>query len=85
VLYFATHYLDTRTRRDDHRQPQPADYNGFKVVLAGATIHGEEIQEIRRMIETGDLAEGEGSERTQLRRRYPLQRGDRRPVSLRRR
>ena len=29
----------------------PKDYNGFKMVLAGRAIHGEEIQALRRMIE----------------------------------
>ena len=41
----------------------PPDYNGFKVVGGDSTIYGEEIQEIRRLIETGDLDHGEGSER----------------------
>ncbi|MCC7339973.1 MAG: phosphomannomutase/phosphoglucomutase [Bryobacterales bacterium] len=39
----------------------PADYNGFKVMLGESTIHGEDIQELRRIIETGDFASGEGS------------------------
>ncbi|MCW5238040.1 phosphomannomutase/phosphoglucomutase [Verminephrobacter eiseniae] len=29
----------------------PRDYNGFKMVLAGRTIHGEEIQGLRRCME----------------------------------
>ena len=29
----------------------PKDYNGFKMVLAGRAIYGEEIQELRRIIE----------------------------------
>ncbi len=32
----------------------PPEYNGFKVVCGAPTIYGEEIQELRRMIETGD-------------------------------
>lgn len=31
----------------------PADYNGFKMVLAGRAIYGEEIQALRRTMETG--------------------------------
>jgi len=42
----------------------PPEFNGFKVVCGTSTIHGESIQEIRRIIETGDLARGEGSHRT---------------------
>ncbi|MGA8785107.1 MAG: phosphomannomutase/phosphoglucomutase [Polaromonas sp.] len=30
----------------------PKDYNGFKMVLAGRAIYGEEIQALRRMMET---------------------------------
>lgn len=39
----------------------PADYNGFKVMLGASTIHGEDIQELRRLIEARAFAEGEGS------------------------
>lgn len=39
----------------------PADYNGFKVMLGASTIHGDDIQELRRMMEAGDLPEGGGS------------------------
>src|SRR6185369_385972 len=35
----------------------PKDYNGFKMVLAGRAIHGEEIQALRRLMEMpGDAA-----------------------------
>ena len=34
----------------------PKDYNGFKMVLAGRAIHGEEIQALRLRIEAGDAA-----------------------------
>jgi phosphomannomutase/phosphoglucomutase len=39
----------------------PADYNGFKIMDGDGTIHGEEIQELRRIIEAGDFESGEGS------------------------
>jgi len=42
----------------------PSEYNGFKMVCGSGTLHGEEIQELRRMIERGDLAAGSGSVRT---------------------
>ncbi len=38
----------------------PKDYNGFKMVLAGKAIHGEEIQNLRRRIEAEDYAKGAG-------------------------
>jgi phosphomannomutase len=34
----------------------PADYNGFKMVLAGRAIYGEEIQGLRRCMETESWA-----------------------------
>ncbi|WP_312303032.1 phosphomannomutase/phosphoglucomutase, partial [Pulveribacter sp.] len=40
----------------------PKDYNGFKMVLAGRAIYGEEIQQLRRAMEQQDwqLKEGGG-------------------------
>jgi phosphomannomutase len=38
----------------------PKDYNGFKMVLAGRAIYGEEIQRLRRRIEAEDYAVGAG-------------------------
>ena len=42
----------------------PAEYNGFKMVCGAGTLHGEKIQELRKMIEAGDLTEGAGSRQT---------------------
>jgi phosphomannomutase/phosphoglucomutase len=42
----------------------PSDYNGFKVVCGKTTIHGEAIQELRKMIDAGDLATGKGAHTT---------------------
>ncbi|KAF1004927.1 MAG: Phosphomannomutase/phosphoglucomutase [Burkholderia gladioli] len=39
----------------------PPDYNGFKIVLRGAAIYGEQIQALYRRIVSGDYAEGSGS------------------------
>jgi phosphomannomutase len=38
----------------------PKDYNGFKMVLAGRAIHGEDIQRLRRRIEAEDYVRGKG-------------------------
>jgi len=38
----------------------PKDYNGFKMVLAGKAIYGEEIQGLRRRMEAEDYVIGEG-------------------------
>ncbi|HEX5726938.1 MAG TPA: phosphomannomutase/phosphoglucomutase [Longimicrobiaceae bacterium] len=42
----------------------PPQYNGFKMTLAGGPIYGEIIQEMRRMIEQGDYASGQGATET---------------------
>jgi phosphomannomutase len=38
----------------------PKDYNGFKMVLAGRAIYGEEIQALRKRMETEDYIRGVG-------------------------
>jgi phosphomannomutase len=38
----------------------PKDYNGFKMVLAGKAIFGEDIQGLRKRIEAEDYAVGQG-------------------------
>lgn len=38
----------------------PKDYNGFKMVLAGRAIYGEEIQALRQRMEAEDYTQGEG-------------------------
>jgi len=38
----------------------PPDYNGFKMVLAGQAIYGDQIQALRTRIEQGDFTEGAG-------------------------
>jgi phosphomannomutase len=39
----------------------PKDYNGFKMVLAGRAIYGEQIQGLKRRIEAEDYAKGQGT------------------------
>lgn len=38
----------------------PKDYNGFKMVLAGRAIYGDDIQKLRQRIETEDYAQASG-------------------------
>ncbi len=39
----------------------PPDYNGFKMVLAGNAIYGEQIQALRQRIEAGQFSSGAGT------------------------
>ena len=38
-----------------------AEYNGFKMCLDKAALYGEDIQELKRLIETGSYASGSGT------------------------
>jgi len=42
----------------------PKDYNGFKMVLGGRAIYGEDIQRLKRRIEAEDYARGPGRSAT---------------------
>src|SRR3954451_2941512 len=50
MLYFAANTLATSGIQVTGSH-NPKDYNGFKMVLAGRAIYGEEIQALRRVIE----------------------------------
>ncbi len=39
----------------------PPEFNGMKLCVGTSTLHGDQIQEVRRVIEGGDLASGVGS------------------------
>jgi phosphomannomutase len=52
LLYFAAHTLCTSGIQVTGSH-NPKDYNGFKMVLGGRAIYGEDIQNLRRMMEAG--------------------------------
>ena len=61
VLYFATHYLDTRTGVMITGSHNPPEYNGLKIVMNGQALSGDAIQAIRRRIEQQDYTSGQGT------------------------
>jgi phosphomannomutase/phosphoglucomutase len=63
VLYYSVFHLHADGGVMITGSHNPPEFNGFKVVCGTSTIHGDDIQEIRHMIETGDLARGEGRQR----------------------
>jgi len=65
LLYFAAHHLDTQSGVMVTGSHNPPEYNGLKMMLAGETLAGEAIQQLRTRIEDGRLALGAGSLRTQ--------------------
>ena len=64
VLYYSVFHLKTDGAVMITGSHNPPAFNGFKTVCGDSTIHGAAIQEIRRMIDAGDLASGEGTETT---------------------
>ena len=61
MLYFATHYLDVQGGMQVTGSHNPADYNGFKLLLKGRSVFGAEIQGIGRRSASGDWYDGSGS------------------------
>jgi phosphomannomutase/phosphoglucomutase len=61
VLYFAAQYLGSNSGVMVTGSHNPANYNGFKVVLGGDTLSNEAIDGLRQRIESGDMLTGEGS------------------------
>ena len=59
MLYFAAHTLCSSGIQVTGSH-NPRDDNGFKMVLAGRAIHGDEIQALRRRVETEDYVQGSG-------------------------
>lgn len=39
----------------------PSEFNGFKTVCGSGTLHGESIQDVRRIIEARDFSKGRGT------------------------
>jgi len=65
MLYFAAHHLGTQSGVMVTGSHNPPEYNGLKVVLAGDTLAGAAIQDLRIRIEQEQLARGAGTLRTQ--------------------
>jgi phosphomannomutase/phosphoglucomutase len=64
LLYFSAVHLKADGGVMITGSHNPSEFNGFKTVCGPGTIHGEDIQEVRRIIETQAFATGKGSHRT---------------------
>ncbi len=60
MLYFAVATLDVQGGIQVTGSHNPADYNGFKMLLNGRSVFGAEIQALGRRAAEGDWSEGEG-------------------------
>lgn len=55
AFYFASRYLNIPAGMMITASHNPAEYNGFKLLLGDSTIYGEQIQDIRRRVEEQSL------------------------------
>jgi phosphomannomutase/phosphoglucomutase len=63
LLYYSAVHLEADGAVMITGSHNPSEFNGFKTVRGSGTIHGEEIQEVRRLIEARDFIAGHGSHR----------------------
>ena len=71
MVYFATHHFGTGSGVMVTGSHNPPEYNGLKMMVAGDTLAAEAIQDVRRLVESGDLASGAGRlEKADIREAY---------------
>ncbi|HZE61690.1 MAG TPA: phosphomannomutase/phosphoglucomutase [Burkholderiales bacterium] len=60
IAYFAAFHLKCGSCVAVSGSHNPPDYNGLKMVVAGDTLYGDEIQGLRQRAESGDVKSGKG-------------------------
>nr|WP_233280100.1 phosphomannomutase/phosphoglucomutase [Pseudomonas xionganensis] len=71
VVYYAANILAGKSAVMITGSHNPPEYNGFKIVIAGDTLAGEQIQTLKTRLDTGDLASGVGrAEQVDVLQRY---------------
>lgn len=60
LLYFSVWHYEAQGGVMITASHNPPEYNGFKILAGKSTIHGQEIQEIRRIAASGDFVSGKG-------------------------
>jgi len=71
VAYFAAHELGCGSAVAVTGSHNPPEYNGLKMVLAGTTLAGDDVQALRKRIASGRLVSGAGRHRrVDVRERY---------------
>jgi phosphomannomutase / phosphoglucomutase len=64
IAYFAAHHLGTGSCVAVSGSHNPPQYNGLKMVVAGSTLYGDDIQDLRKRIERGQFSSGAGKKTT---------------------
>jgi phosphomannomutase/phosphoglucomutase len=65
MSYFAAQHLGTQCSVMVTGSHNPPDYNGLKMVIAGKTLSGDDIQALRERLVAGDVRRGQGGYRTE--------------------
>ena len=63
LLYFSAAHLEADGAVMITGSHNPSEFNGFKTVCGAGTLHGDAIQDVRRLIEARDFVQGRGSHR----------------------
>ncbi len=61
TVYFGEKYTGSDGGIQVTGSHNPGEYNGFKMTARGSSVHGEEIQGLRMLIENEDFETGEGT------------------------
>ncbi|MBL0141525.1 MAG: phosphomannomutase/phosphoglucomutase [Betaproteobacteria bacterium] len=61
MVYYATYELGTGSGVMVTGSHNPPEYNGLKMMVAGDTLASEAIQDLRKLVESGKFASGNGS------------------------
>jgi phosphomannomutase / phosphoglucomutase len=71
MVYFGTHHFATGSGVMVTGSHNPPEYNGLKMMIAGDTLAAEAIQDLRRLVESGDFSSGGGKlEQADIREAY---------------
>ena len=65
MLYFSIRHLKTDGGVMVTGSHNPPEFNGFKICIGHDTIYGDNIQDLRKIIESGQFAAGRGGSRNQ--------------------
>src|SRR5215469_4321777 len=60
LLYYSAVHLEADGAIMITGSHNPSEFNGFKTVCGSGTLHGEAIQDVRRLIEAGDFLKSHG-------------------------
>jgi phosphomannomutase / phosphoglucomutase len=60
VYYFSIFHLNKEGGMMVTGSHNPPEFNGFKISVGKSTMYGEQIQDLRRLIEKGKFASGQG-------------------------